>query len=81
MRDDTEGVIASLTKLSAALRASGTAIDDPLAALAAESADSSRDELSAAITQAGQAADESGGAAIDLDEAATALRSYLDHVY
>lgn len=81
MRDETEGIIVSLNELSAALRTSSSTVDDPLAALAAESASSNRDELPAAIALAKQAIDESGTAATDLDEASGALRSYLEHVF
>lgn len=81
MRDETEGIIVSLGELSDAIRSSGPTLDDPLAALTAEGMSSSRDELQVAIARAKQAADESGTAAADLDEAAGALRSYLEHVF
>ena len=81
MRDETEGIIVSLTDLSDAIRATASSADEPLSGLTAESASSSRDELPAAIARAKEAADESGLAAADLEEAATALRNYLEHVF
>jgi len=81
MRDETEGLIASLGGLSEALRARAATAEDPAALLSTASTGTSRDELPAALALAARAAEESGHAAADLDEAASALRAYLEHVY
>ena len=81
MRDEVESVIGSVEELSNALRTSASTVDEPLATLATETANSSRTELPTAIKLARQAVEDSGTAASDLDEAASALRSYLDGVF
>lgn len=80
MRDEIEGIVASLADRSEALRAAASDADEPLAELLARSTGTSRDELPTAIAKAREAAAGSSSAAGDLHEAAQALQTYLDRV-